>query len=383
MKDDWKLYARNPERAIGRNTIDLLIDGEKAFPAMLEAIAGAQHFISLETYIFQPDVIGTRFRDALTVAAVRGVEVRLIYDSIGAFETSETFWRPLAAAGGQLLEFHRVSEGRWEWAARLNRRDHRKVLVIDGQVGFCGGINIHDEELPESQGGASWRDVHVRITGPAVRELQRLFLQTWEYEKGPPPANIQKLLPQPPPAGEVFARIVATNALKHRRTIHRSYLHAIKRARRFIYLWNPYFIPDRGVRRAFKNAAKRGVDIRVIVPARNDIAAVRFASRNLYGSLMRHGVRIFEWREHVMHAKCGVIDGNWSTVGSFNLDHRSLIHNMELNAMIFGEPFGAQMVEMFELDMKSCAEVDAHSWPFRPLLDRILEKFFYLFRYWL
>lgn len=364
------------------NAVDLLVNGVETFPAMLEAIAGAKEFISLETYIFQPDAIGTTFRDALTDAAERGVEVRLIFDSIGAYETDEVFWRPLSQAGGQLLEFHRVSERRIGWSKRFNRRDHRKVLVVDGQIGFCGGINIHDEELPESQGGANWRDVHVRIEGPAVRELHRLFLSIWKYERGPE-APAQRLLPKPPPAGDVHVMVLATDALKMRRTIHRAYLHAIKNAKRFIYLWNPYFIPDRGVRRALKNAAGRGVDIKVIVPARGDIAAVQFASRNLYERLMRDGVQIYEWREHVMHAKCGVIDGLWSTVGSFNLDHRSLLHNLELNAMIYDEGFGDQMIKMFERDLDHCAQVDPYTWKFRPLIDRVFESFFYLFRYWL
>jgi cardiolipin synthase len=137
------------------------------------------------------------------------------------------------------------------------------------------------------------------------------------------------------------------------------------------------------VRRAFRSAALRGVDIRVIVPARGDIAAVQFASRKLYAQLMRDGVHLYEWREHVMHAKCGVIDRRWSTVGSFNLDHRSLLHNLELNAMIYGEEFGDEMVEMFLEDLKSCAEVDRRAWTFRPLIDRAFEEFFYLFRYWL
>lgn len=382
MSQEWSDYCVSPQAISPGNAVELLRDGAEAFSAMLDAISSARTFVSLETYIFQPDSIGTRFRDALVEAAKRDVEVRVIFDSVGAFETDELFWSPLHLAGGQTLEFHPVASWRPGWTARLNRRNHRKLLVVDGKVGFCGGINIHDEELPEDEGGAGWRDNHVTIRGPAVRDLHRLFLSTWAYEKGPPVKG-QHLLPYPDPADEVDVRVVATNALKQRRNIHRAYLHAIKRARQFIYLWNPYFVPSRSVRRALSNAANRGVDIRIIVPARGDIAAVQFASRHLYDPLMRSGLRIFEWREHVMHAKCGVIDRKWSTVGSFNLDHRSLIHNLELNAMIFGEAFGDQMVEMFEHDLEHCAEVDREAWKYRSLLDRALESFFYLFRYWL
>jgi len=363
--------------------VDLLVDGVETFPAMLEAIEGARSFVSLETYIYQPDSIGVRFRDAMIDALARGVAVRVVYDSIGALETGEPFWRPLREAGGETVEFHPIARWRQRWPDTLNRRNHRKVLVVDGDVGFCGGVNIHDEELPAEQGGANWRDMHLRIRGPAVRELHRMFLDTWRYGEGREPEDLARLLPNPEPAGDLTVRVVGTNALKLRRTIHRSYLHAIKRARHFIYLWNPYFIPDLGVRRALRNASRRGVDVRVIVPARGDVMPIQFASRRLYGSLMRSGVRIFEWREHVMHAKCGVIDGQWSTVGSFNLDHRSLLHNLELNAMVFGEDFGQRLVSLFDQDLDGCAEVSPHAWPYRPLFDRVFEKFFYMFRYWL
>lgn len=382
MDASWKPYCAAPQQVVGGNAVDLLRDGATAFPAMLEAIEGARRFVSLETYIYQPDRIGTRFRDAMAAAARRGVEVRVIFDSVGAFETTDGFWKVLRDAGGETVEFHRIAHWRRRWPDQLNRRDHRKVLVVDGEIGFCGGINIHDQALPESEGGESWRDTHVRIVGPAVRELHRLFLRTWSYEAGRRPRGTH-LLPQPAPAGDLNVRVVATHAARQRRDIHRAYLHAIRRSRRFIYLWNPYFIPDRAVRRALRNAVSRGVDVRVIVPARGDIAAVQFASRRLYAAAMRAGIRLFEWPEHVMHAKCGVIDGEWSTVGSYNLDHRSLLHNLELNVMVYGPRFGAQMVEMFHHDLESCAEVDRHTWQFRPLLDRILESFFYLFRYWL
>jgi cardiolipin synthase len=383
VNEIWQEYCLTPHRITQGNVVELLRDGVEAFPAMLEAIEGAKTFASLETYIFQPDQIGTRFRDALAAASRRGVEVRVIYDAIGSFDTDDTFWAPLSRAGGYTLPFHPLRAWRRRgWPAHLNKRNHRKLLVVDGSIAFCGGINIHDEELPQDQGGASWRDTHVRIRGPLVRNLHRLFLRTWNYEKGPGPQGLH-LLPWPDQQGTVQASAVGTQALKKRRSIHRAYLHAIKQANRFIYLSNPYFIPGRGVRRALANAARRGVDIRVIVPARGDIAAVQFASRKLYGRLMARGVRIFEWPEHVMHAKCGVIDGLWSTVGSFNLDHRSLLHNLELNVMIYGPEFGAQMVAMFEQDLKQCAEVDRHSWDFRPMVDRALETFFYFFRYWL
>jgi cardiolipin synthase len=365
------------------HAVDLLIDGTQAFPAMLEAIEQARAFASLETYIFQADGIGHRFRDALAAAARRGVEVRVLYDSIGSLDADSSFWRPLRETGAEAVEFHPLAKWRQRWPDTLNRRDHRKVLVVDGEVGFCGGINIHDKVLPEDQEGGGWRDTHVRIRGPGVRELHRMFLQSWRYAGGAVPADVGRLLPRPDRPGRTRLQVAATAAFTRRRTIQRAYLHALRRAREFVYLWNPYFVPVRSVRRALRNARQRGVDVRVIVPARGDIMPVQFASRALYASLMRAGIRIFEWREHVMHAKCGVIDGLWSTVGSYNLDHRSLLHNLELNVMIYGPEFGREMVSMFERDLESCAEVDPDSWPFRPLLDRLLERFFYMFRHWL
>ena len=373
----------NRHRAIDGHRVELLVDGKETFPAMLEAIEDAERFVSLETYIFQPDRIGHIFRDALARAARRGVEVRVVFDSIGSYDTDGAFWHPLAEAGADLLEFHPVASWRQRWPETLNRRNHRKLLVVDGEVGFCGGINIHDEELPADQGGAGWRDIHVRLRGPAIREMHRQFLATWRYGGGPPPRDLEALLPRPSQAGPLTVRVVGTEAFRQRRSIQQAYLHAIRQARRFVYLWNPYFIPDRDVRRGLRNACRRGVDVRVIVPARSDVVAAQFASRRLFERLLRYGVRIFEWREHVMHAKCGVIDAEWSTVGSYNLDHRSLLHSLEMNVMVYGDEFGRQMVETFERDLGSCAEVDPEAWAYRPLLDRLLERFFYMFRYWL
>ncbi len=383
MTEPWRRYCVQRAKVLAGHRVDLLVDGVEAFPAMLRAIEDARRFVSVETYIFQPDRIGSRFRDVLAEAARRGVEVRVVYDSIGSFETNAAFWEPLSDAGAELVEFHPVSGWMRGWPHTLNRRNHRKLLVVDGEEGFCGGINIHDEELPVSDGGAGWRDIHVRIRGPALRDLHRMFLDSFRYGGGTPPRDVNPLLPRSEPAGDLHVRVIGTNALKQRWEIYRSYVHAIKRARRFIYLWNPYFIPERGVRRALRNACRRGVDVRVIVPARSDVMPVQFASRRLYGSLMRSGVRIFEWRQHVMHAKCCVIDAEWSTVGSFNIDHRSVFHNRELNAVIFGQAFGQRMLAMFRRDLESCAEVDPDTWRFRPLLDQVLERFFYLFRYWL
>lgn len=359
-----------------------LVGGREAFPAMLEAIRGAQRYVHFETYILRDDGIGREFHRELVERARAGVTVRVVYDGLGSFGLAARYVDELRAAGVEAHEFHPVAPWRARWG--LNRRDHQKILVVDDAVAFCGGINVGDEYKPVEQGGGGWHDMHARVEGPAVADLARLFRRTWLAVGGsefPEPAT-----PLPQPSSDVHTvrvEVISNTRLQTRSRMRYAYVHAIRRASESIYLMNAYFIPDRGLRRAFAEATRRGVDVRVVVPSTSDVAAVYWASRHLYARLLRRGVRIFEWPERMMHAKTGVIDGVWSTIGSYNLDRRSFLHNLEVGLVSIDRTLGARLHEQFLRDLTICREVTLAEWKKRSRWSKLLEWFFYQLRYWL
>lgn len=378
--EEWASYCRFPGRMIGGNSVTLLVDGAQAYPAMLEAIERAERTVLMESYIFHDDRAGRMFSGALARAAGRGVRVLLAVDGVGTMSVPAAFFEGLQQAGVRVLEYRPPSPWRRQWG--LFHRNHRKLLVADNRVGFTGGLNIGDEWLPREQGGLGWHDIHVRLEGPVARELSRLSIATWRTRGGvdlPP----HEFLPPVPPAGEAFAVVVGSEEHKRRKAIRQAYLHAIKRAREYIYLANAYFLPDRAYRRALGNAVARGVDVRVMVPARGDILALQLASQSLFSRLLRRGIRLLLWNDAVLHAKTAVIDDQWATVGSYNLDHRSLAMNLEVNANLVGRPFATGMREQFEQDQLRCTELSYDVWRRRPILLRFLERLFGLFRGWM
>jgi len=380
---DWTRYCADRQRVLEGNEIDLLYGGRETFETMLGAIRSAQRFVSLATFIFADDRTGRRFLDSLVEARRRGVEVRLIVDGVGSLDTPRAFFRPLLDEGGEILVYHPVDL--WRLKFVIWHRMHRKNLVVDNQVGFCGGLNIHDSCLPEEDGGAGWHDIHARMEGPVVRDLHHSFLSTWIRVLGTPRSD-HDLLARSEPHGSHNVAVLGAGGKKRgrrRRRIQTAYLHAIKQAQRTIHIWNPYFIPDAGVRRSLRNACRRGVDVRVIVPDRGNFPAVQLASENVFETLMRAGVRIHRWPGSMMHAKTAVIDGIWSTVGSYNMDAQSHRHNLELNVTVYGERFGKALEALFARDMALSSEVDARSWSLRPLSDRLLQKLCFFFRRWL
>jgi cardiolipin synthase len=369
--------CRVPHRLTPGNQVTLLQNGDEAFPAMLEAIRGAGRSVRIESYIFQDGTVGRAFGDALCERARAGVEVQVIYDAVGSLRTAGEFWARLREAGAQVHEFHPLSLLRR--LMRFQRRDHRKLLVVDSRVAFAGGMNISDSYLT-TEVSPGWRDTHVRVAGPVVPDLERLFVSTWQYVTG---RAIRLPAPPPPPVGGQLVAAIGSTLRRHRKEIYRAYLHAIRNARRSIRIANAYFIPPRGARRALRNAAQRGVQVEVIVPEWGDLVTAHFASRRLFDRLLRDGVRLFLWPDAVMHAKTAVIDGVWSTVGSFNLDQRSIFHNIEVNLNVVDPDFGARMEEHFVADRERCREVSLFDWRLRALGERFLERLCYLFRYWL
>jgi cardiolipin synthase len=354
--------------------VQLLVDGAQVYPAMLDAIANARRSIALASYSFSADGTGDRFLDALVERARAGLDVRVTIDGVGAYATRDTYFAPLMAAGGQLAVYRRPSPWRPQWS--LRRRDHRKILVVDDQIGFVGGLNIGDEYAPETWGGGGWHDMHLRVCGPAARELTRMFNRTWHAITG---ENWRQRSAPETRVGDVSVQVLESR-LYQRYAIHRSYLSAILRARSRVCITNAYFVPVQAVQRALRAARRRGATVQLLLAGRTDVRSVQYASRALYAPLMRHGIEIYEWTQRVLHAKVAVIDGCWCSIGSYNLNRRSLLHDLEANAACIDVDLGGQLDAQFEADLARSERVDPDTWHRRPPIDKLLEQIFYKLR---
>lgn len=367
---------------VGAHRVELLRDGGQTYASMLAAIRAARNTVLLETYILRDDTTGRRFAEALCDRARNGVEVNLLYDAWGSHLT-DGYLAMLHEAGVRTLAYHplRFTGRLATFIAKIWRRDHRKILVVDSRVGFTGGINVADDYAAPDDGGQGWRDTHVRIEGPAVAELQYRFLLAWQRHKGAPVDERRYRSSGRRPDGRV--RVVSTSVPGQRRAISTAYRKAIGKAKERVRITNAYFLPTLRVLQALRHAAKRGVDVQVIVAGTTDVPAVRFASRAMYDAFLHAGVRIFEWKGRVLHAKTATIDGAWSTVGSSNLDTLSLRVNLEANVVIEDPGFAAAMERMFEEDLAHCEEVTLEKWHARPLWERVVGGIALLFRRWL
>ena len=371
-------YARTQLRWRPGCEVTVLRDGAETFPAMLEAIAGAKRIISFETYILAADTTGERFKAALIDRARAGVEIRLIYDAVGSFGLPDAFVNELRAANIEVIDFNPIAP--WRRRFRLSHRDHRKILVVDNAVGFTGGLNIGDDYAPATDGGGGWHDMHCRVTGPIVLDLARMFRRTWIRAGGTPFAPIPSAHTAPPGDGESYVRLLDNTRRRQRGVVRRAYLHVIRAARKSILIKNAYFLPDRGLRRALARAARRGVDVRVIVPGRSDVRLIEWASLYVLRRLARLGVGILRWRGPMMHAKTATIDAAWSTIGSYNFDAQSRFHNLELTVEILDPPTAQQLVRMFEIDVAHCDPYDEAAWRRLPWYTKALAWISYRIR---
>jgi len=370
------------ELPVGAHRLAILRDGAQTFTAMLAAIAGAQRSICLETYILKDDKTGARFGQALIERARAGVEVNVLYDGWGSSVSVEYLvW--LAQAGVRTMAFHPVelSPTLDKTLAKLTLRNHRKLLITDGNVAFTGGLNISDDYASTSDGGRDWRDTHVRIEGPVVSELLSFFLSTWKKAEGPEMDLTRQ--PRRRDSNDPAVQVAASHLRRGRRTVRHAYGDGIRDARSHIFITNAYFLPTVRLLNALRQAAKRGVDVRVMVAGTTDVPAVLFAARSIYGLLLSSGVRIFEWEGRVLHAKTATIDGQWSTIGSSNLDRQSLRFNLEVNVIVRDAAFAGAMEAMFYQDLTSCREVTVATLEKRSFLERGASWAAYLMRDWL
>jgi cardiolipin synthase len=370
------------EALVSGNRVTLLHDGEQAFPAMLEAIAEAKREILLEMYWFASDTVGQQFADALVARAATGVKVRVIYDAVGSIQSDRRMFSRLRDAGCEVEQYNPIAP----WRARfrigvVNNRDHRKLLIVDRQVGFTGGVNLGDEWAPESAGGAGWRDDTIRIEGPAVEQMCHIFDYGWRRIVEPQTAARPRFRP-PVDNGDgrgSRVRVLANHYFQERRAIRQAYLRRIESAQRSVCITNSYFVPDGQIRRVLGRAVARGAEVRVIVPGKSDVVAVRHAARKLYGRLLEAGIRLYEWQGSILHSKTAVIDGRWSTVGTYNLDSRSLRFNLEVIAAVEDAAVAGAMEDRFNEDLEHAKPVSYEEWRRRPLHVRVLDDFFYRF----
>ena len=377
------------------NKVHILIDGAETYEAMFKAIDAAEDSINMETFIFEDDEVGHRFAEALIAKQQAGVQVNLIYDSVGSLTTPDTFFNRMRDSGINVLEYNPVNPLKARVGWDVNERDHRKLLVVDGKVAFVGGINISSVY---SEGGSSlsqmaqsaaapgedmhWRDTHLRIEGPVVSDFQALFLETWGRQKGKPLAN-RDYLPDLTIEGDAVVQAIGSSPDDPFSLIYVTLVTAINSAEREVYLTNAYFIPDEQLLQALKDAARRGVDVRLILPSTTDSDLVFYASRSYYEELLEAGVKIYERQDALLHAKTALIDGVWSTIGSTNLDWRSFLYNQEINAVILGHDFGNRMRAMFEDDLQASKLITPEAWDDRSLLMRLREFGASLWARWL
>jgi cardiolipin synthase A/B len=371
------------------NKVTLLADGQATYAAMFKALQNAKDHINLESYIIEDDETGRKFADLLLQKQAEGVQVNIIYDSVGSLKTPESFFKHLRDGGIQVVGFNPINplKAREEWG--LTHRDHRKILIVDGKVAIIGGINIskvysssplrwkQNEKAP-----IHWRDTDIQIEGQAVAEFQKLFLDTWLKQKGPKLSE-RNYFPDLKEAGNALVRVVGSTPGETNRIPFIVYVSAITFAEHSIHMTNSYFIPDEQIVKALTDAAERGVDVKIILPGTTDSQLALYAQRYYYSELLKSGVKLYEHSTSLLHAKTAVVDKVWSTVGSTNMDSLSLLSNDEVNAVILSHEFAVEMENMFVRDLADSKQIQWDEWKERPLLPRIREWFVNLFSRWM
>jgi len=395
---DLKQLAVLEEQATGLpliagNQVQLLFDGPATMREMMAAARAATVSINLETYIFDQDPIGLQFAELLMEKQRQGVAVNVMYDSVGTIGTPQAFFDRMREAGIRMVAFNPVNPAKAKGNWSINNRDHRKLMVVDGRIAFTGGINISADYANSSlfrsrrkpdnvdKNKVGWRDTHLKIEGPAVAALQWAFVNNWVRQEGDE-LSARDYFPRLAPAGDKFVRVLATEPGSNSE-IYKSLMVAINEARKSVHITSAYFVPDQQVVDALIAAAKRGVDVKLVLPGVSDHGLVMYAGQAFYEQLLEGGVKIFQLQVAVLHAKTAVIDGAWSTIGSANIDRRSFIHNYELNVVVIDPAFGRDMESAFNEDLRDSKEVTLEKWRDRPWADRIKEWASRLTEYWI
>ncbi len=351
------------------NAVRLLVDANQTYAELEEAIRGARDHVHLLYYIFQQDETGSRFRDLLIEKVKEGVTVRVLTDGVGSFNV-DFFFIPLVQAGGFHAEFLPVGPFRRHWHPNL--RNHRKIAIVDGTIGFTGGVNIGDEYTGRKRRVGPWRDTHLRVEGPAVHNLQEVFTEDWFFATGEDLID-ERWYPELQAVGDVMVQIIGSGPDTDTQPLQRIFFLAVTSAKERVYLTTPYFVPDQSMLVALETAALRGVDVRLLLPRRSDMRLVLHAGRSYYDELLAAGVKIYEYSSGILHAKSMLVDDRWATVGSANMDIRSFQLNFEVNAAIYGPAFAEQLAVLFQRDLTQARQVTLEDLRKRTLPRRMAE----------
>lgn len=374
---DLKVLADNVVQTRLRegNKIFPLVNGEEAYPAMLDAIEQACGSINLSSYIFEADGAGAAFIDAIKRAADRGVEVRVLVDAMGERYSRLTPHKALAGSAVRLERFLPLRHG-----AYINLRNHRKLLIVDGREAFTGGMNIRSRHLvSETAPDSAVQDMHFYIRGPVVADLQRAFLEDWHFVTGERVANLPLFFPEIPRQGNALARCISDGPDREFRKLEQIFLGALSCASRSVHIMTPYFVPDRTMVSALITASLRGVDVRVLLPSRNNIPIIHWANRALLAELIANGIRFYYQPPPFVHTKLFLVDDIYTLIGSANLDARSLHLNFELNLSIFDITFAARIRDHFSSALAVSREIDLKELASRPLPVQLRDNFARLF----
>jgi cardiolipin synthase len=357
------------------NHFDVLTNGVEIFPAMLSAIEAAKRRISFESYIYDTGEIANRFTEALERAARRGVKINIVVDAVGGSSMEGDHVNRLRDAGCHVATFNMPS---WYSLEEVNYRTHRKILVIDGEVGFTGGASVADHWIGNAESKERWRDTHVRIRGPIVRMLEAAFYENFLEADGPMPPMLD---PPPPPAGDDGAALVVRSSpTGGSNDLKLLYLLSLASARRTLDIATPYFVTDESTMWALEDAVSRGVKIRILTEGEiTDAMPVKYASRHAYERLLQRGIELYEYQPTMMHAKVLVADNAWSMFGSANFDNRSLELNDEMNVAVSSRDVAARFMRDFEQDLTRSTRITLGAWRQRPALDKARERFWMVF----
>jgi len=353
------------------NRVDTLLNGDQIFPSMLSAINGAQRTIDFETYIYWSGEIGKRFAEALATKARAGVKVNVLVDWLGSQKMDSDSIETMKQAG---VDFRQYRPLRWYNLARVNNRTHRKLLIVDGTVGFTGGVGVADNWTGNAQDPEHWRDNHYRLEGPAVAQMQAAFMDNWTKVSGSV-LHGDPFFPPLKPAGPMFAQVFQSSSQGGSESVHLMYLLSIAAATKTIDLAMAYFVPDQITSEALVAAMKRGVKVRLILPGKHtDTHFVRNASRATWGPLLEAGALIYEYEPTMYHVKLLIVDGLWSSVGSTNFDARSFRLNDEANLNVYDADFARLQFATFETDLKRARRITYEQWTARPWHEKLKER---------
>lgn len=361
------------------NAVEVYSEGREAFAAMLDAIDGASRAIAVEMYTWSDDRLGRRFAGAVAARARAGIPTYVLVDAFGSLNAASLV-AGLERAGVVVRWYHPLAPWTPHWYP--NRRDHRKLLVVDGKAAFAGGMNLDEHYTEEFSGDAAWRDLTVRVRGPAVAEMVRAFMSSWMRAGGPAEAA-GALSASGASAGKAAVQVIGSRGWLGRRQLRRGYLDRLLSASRHVFIANAYFAPEAILVRTLQRVARRGVEVDLLLPAESDVPLVRWAGRAAYERLLESGVRIREFAPAMLHAKIAVVDGELLVTGSANLDHRSFRHNIELAVNVFDAAAAAAALGGFADEFEGAAEIRLEDWRRRGLQERALERIAWSLRYWL